>query len=141
MPTVKAQGGKTQKVASVALRNRRGEILLATRPPGKTMAGVWEFPGGKLENGETMSAALRRELAEELGLELDAAELVATAAQTVNRQKLEVSLFLSRRWRGEPRPLEGQRLKWVKPTDLPFHRMPPANRFLLPPLLKMLELL
>ena len=120
------------------LRDGAGEVLLATRPKDKIMAGVWEFPGGKLEDGETMLAALQRELREELAIGIASARFVAAAEQLLGGQALEVSLFLSGDWHGTPQPLEGQRLKWTAIDDLAAHEMPPANEFLLPPLLRLL---
>ena len=121
-------------VAACALIDRDGRVLLARRPEGKTMAGLWEFPGGKMDPGETPEAALIRELKEELGIDVTAACLApfAFASHAYERFHLLMPLFLCRRWRGIPRPREGQTLNWVRPDRLGAYPMPPADKPLIP---------
>jgi len=121
-------------VAACALIDRDGRVLLARRPEGKTMAGLWEFPGGKMDPGETPEVALIRELKEELGIDVTAACLApfAFASHAYERFHLLMPLFLCRRWRGIPRPREGQTLSWVRPDRLAEYQMPPADRPLIP---------
>ncbi|MDE8344592.1 MAG: 8-oxo-dGTP diphosphatase MutT [Acidocella sp.] len=121
-------------VAAVALIDTEGHILLARRPEGKKMAGLWEFPGGKMEPGETPEAALVRELAEELGIEVNAADLApfVFASHPYEKFHLLMPVFLCRRWRGTPAGREGQALAWVAPTRLIEYPMPPADRPLIP---------
>lgn len=121
-------------VAACALVDLQGRILLARRPPGKKMAGLWEFPGGKLAPGETPEAALVREMQEELGVvlrEQDVAPL-AFASHAYDQFHLLMPLYLARRWTGTPEPREGQALAWVPPARLDEYPMPPADRPLLP---------
>ena len=121
-------------VAACALIDRDGRVLLARRPEGKSMAGLWEFPGGKLATGETPEAALIRELKEELGIDVTASCLAAFAfaSHAYPRFHLLMPLFLCRRWRGIPRGQEGQELRWVRPERLADYQMPPADRPLIP---------
>ncbi len=121
-------------VAAAALIDRRGDILLARRPPGKKMAGLWEFPGGKLAPGETPEAALVRELDEELGIVVKPADLApfAFASHGYESFHLMMPLFLCRRWVGVPAAREGQALAWVAPARLEEYPMPPADRPLIP---------
>jgi len=121
-------------VAACALIDRDGRVLLARRPEGKRMAGLWEFPGGKLDPGETPEAALIRELQEELGIDVSADCLApfAFASHTYERFHLLMPLFLCRRWKGIPRPKEGQTLTWVRPEKLGEYPMPPADKPLIP---------
>ncbi len=121
-------------VAACALVDSEGRVLLARRPEGKTMAGLWEFPGGKLGPGETPEAALIRELREELGVDVSSACLAAFAfaSHEYERFHLLMPLFLCRRWRGTPRAREGQMLAWVRPNRLAQYAMPPADRPLIP---------
>jgi 8-oxo-dGTP diphosphatase len=104
-------------------------VLLARRPEGKALAGLWEFPGGKLKEGETPEAALIRELKEELGIDVSAACLApfAFASHAYETFHLLMPLYLCRRWQGEPRPREGQELAWVRPMRLADYPMPPAD--------------
>ncbi len=121
-------------VAACALIDRDGRVLLARRPEGKWMAGLWEFPGGKLNPGETPEAALIRELKEELGIDISADCLApfAFASHPYGRFHLLMPLFLCRRWTGIPRPREGQTLTWVRPEKLAEYPMPPADKPLIP---------
>ena len=121
-------------VAAVALIDPDGRVLLAQRPEGKPMAGLWEFPGGKLEPGETPEAALIRELEEELGIDTWASCLapLSFASHANPAFHLQMPLFACRKWQGVPRPREHVALKWVAVRDLANYPMPPADRPLLP---------
>jgi 8-oxo-dGTP diphosphatase len=121
-------------VAAVALVDRDGRVLLAQRPEGKSMAGLWEFPGGKVEAGETPEAALIRELEEELGIGTWASCLapLTFASHGYERFHLLMPLFACRKWEGVPRPREGQALRWVAPRDMREMPMPPADLPLIP---------
>lgn len=121
-------------VAAVALIDADGRVLLAQRPVGKSMAGLWEFPGGKVESGETPEAALIRELAEELGIDTWASCLapLTFASHAYADFHLLMPLYACRKWQGEVSPREGQALKWVRPTDLRDYPMPPADLPLIP---------
>lgn len=116
-------------VAAVALVDADGRVLIASRPEGKAMAGLWEFPGGKVGPGETPEAALIRELQEELGVDTRESCLapLTFASHDYDRFHLLMPLYACRIWKGEPRALEGQRLKWVKPVRLGDYPMPPAD--------------
>lgn len=116
-------------VAAVALIDPDGRILLAQRPEGKEMAGLWEFPGGKIDAGETPEAALIRELHEELGIETWDSCLapLSFASHGYDDFHLLMPLYACRRWNGIPAPREGQRLAWVRPADLAKYDMPPAD--------------
>ncbi len=116
-------------VAAVALIDADGRVLLAQRPPGKAMAGLWEFPGGKLKARETPEAALVRELAEELGLDITESCLapLTFASHSYEDFHLLMALFVCRVWKGKARPAEDQELKWVWPEDLGDYPMPPAD--------------
>ena len=121
-------------VAACALIDTDNRVLLARRPEGKKMAGLWEFPGGKLDPGETPEAALIRELKEELGIDVSAACLApfAFASHAYEGFHLLMPLFLCRRWRGNPQAREGQTLAWVRPEKLITYSMPPADKPLIP---------
>ena len=121
-------------VAACALIDADSRILLARRPEGKKMAGLWEFPGGKLNPGETPEAALIRELKEEIGIDVAKSCLAAFAfaSHSYDNFHLLMPLFLCRRWRGVPRPLEGQTLAWVAVDRLGEYAMPEADRPLVP---------
>jgi 8-oxo-dGTP diphosphatase len=121
-------------VAAVALIDADGRVLLARRPPGKPMAGLWEFPGGKVADGETPEAALIRELGEELGIDVAESCLapLTFASHRYADFHLLMPLFVCRVWRGEVRPLEGQEIAWVRPMRLRDYPMPPADKPLIP---------
>ncbi|MBW6416291.1 8-oxo-dGTP diphosphatase MutT [Celeribacter sp. PS-C1] len=121
-------------VSAVALIDIEGRVLLAQRPEGKSMAGLWEFPGGKVEPGETPEAALVRELHEELGIETWNSCLapLTFASHSYDDFHLMMPLFACRKWNGVPTPREGQVLKWVKARDLRDYPMPPADVPLIP---------
>jgi 8-oxo-dGTP diphosphatase len=116
-------------VAAVALVDRDGRVLIAQRPPGKSMAGLWEFPGGKVDPGETPEAALIRELKEELGIDTEESCLApfTFASHSYADFHLLMPLYICRVWKGSPRPQEGQVLKWVRPINLRGYPMPPAD--------------
>ena len=125
---------KTVLVSAVALIDADGRILLAQRPEGKSMAGLWEFPGGKVEPGETPEHALIRELHEELGIDTWASCLapLTFASHGYEDFHLLMPLFACRKWDGIPHPKEGQVLKWVHAKDLRDYPMPPADIPLIP---------
>ncbi len=121
-------------VSAVALIDPEGRVLLARRPPGKSMAGLWEFPGGKVDPGETPEAALVRELKEELGIDTWKSCLapLTFASHAYEDFHLLMPLFACRRWDGIPSPREGQELAWVRPNQLRDYPMPPADLPLIP---------
>lgn len=121
-------------VAAAALIDADGRVLLAQRPEGKAMAGLWEFPGGKIDPGETPEAALIRELHEELGIGTWESCLapLSFASHGYESFHLLMPLFACRKWEGTPRPAEGQRLAWVMPAKLRDYPMPPADLPLIP---------
>ena len=125
---------KTVLVSAVALIDRDGRVLLAQRPEGKSMAGLWEFPGGKVELGETPEAALVRELHEELGIQTWNSCLapLTFASHSYEDFHLLMPLFACRKWVGIPQPRERQTLKWVKPAELRNYPMPAADIPLIP---------
>jgi len=121
-------------VSAVALIDIDGRVLLAQRPEGKSLAGLWEFPGGKVETGETPEAALIRELQEELGIDTKASCLapLAFASHSYDDFHLLMPLYACRRWEGQVMPREGQKLAWVRANDLTNYPMPPADDPLVP---------
>lgn len=123
-------------VAAVALVDRDNRILLAQRPEGRPMAGLWEFPGGKLESGESPETALIRELDEELGIDTWVSCLapLTFASHAYPDFHLLMPLFVCRKWDGAPRPREHAALKWVKVRDLKDYPMPEADLPLIPAL-------
>jgi 8-oxo-dGTP diphosphatase len=129
--------GNTMKivlVSAVALIDPDGRVLLAQRPEGKSMAGLWEFPGGKVESGETPEAALIRELHEELGIETWKSCLapLAFASHSYEDFHLLMPLFACRKWEGVVQPRENQTLKWLYAKDISSYPMPAADLPLIP---------
>ena len=116
-------------VAACALVDGEGAVLIAKRPEGRPLAGLWEFPGGKVEPGEEPEEALIRELHEELGIEIERADLAALtfASHAYADFHLLMPVYLCRRWRGSVAAHEGQELLWVKPGTLHLYDMPPAD--------------
>jgi 8-oxo-dGTP diphosphatase len=116
-------------VAACALVDADGRVLLARRPPGKPLAGLWEFPGGKIETGETPEAALIRELKEELDIEVSGKCLapLSFASHSYPEFHLLMPLYVCRRWEGDIAPLQGQQLAWVRAQRLAEYAMPPAD--------------
>ncbi len=127
-------------VVACALVDPDGRVLIAQRPADKVMGGLWEFPGGKAEDGEVPEATLIRELKEELGVEVPPACLapLTFASHTYDDFHLVMLLYVCRRWQGTPTAREGQALKWVKPGDLRSYPMPPADEPLIPALIDLL---
>ncbi len=128
-------------VVAVALIDDQRRVLLAQRPAGKSMAGLWEFPGGKVEDNETPENALVRELHEELGITVEVADLepLAFASHTYDDFHLLMPLFDCAHWQGEIKGREGQALAWVTAAELGHYEMPPADLPLIEPLRRALQ--
>ena len=126
-------------VVAAALVDGGGRVLLQQRAPDRSLAGLWEFPGGKVEPDELPEAALVRELEEELGIEVEAAALVPAcfASAPLGPRHMILLLYVCRAWKGEPRPLDASALVWRRPAEMDPDQMPPADR----PLVSMLEAL
>lgn len=133
-------GPKLLLVVACALVDADGRVLLAERPAGKSLAGLWEFPGGKVETGENPEETLIRELREELGIETRTACLapLTFASHAYDSFHLLMPLYVCRRFDGIAVGREGQRLKWVRARDLRSHPMPPADEPLIAPLIDLL---
>ena len=131
---------KVVLVAACALIDADGRVLLAQRPPGKPMAGLWEFPGGKVETGERPEQSLIRELKEELGIVVKEECLapLTFASHLYPDFHLLMPLYVCRRWEGMVQGREAQTLKWVRPHDLRNYPMPPADEPLIPHLVTLL---
>ncbi len=116
-------------VVAAALVDADGRVLLQQRPPGKAMAGLWEFPGGKVEIGETPETALIRELEEELGIRTHASCLAPAsfASEALGERHLLLLLYVCRKWEGLPEARHATELKWVKPSQMFALEMPPAD--------------
>jgi 8-oxo-dGTP diphosphatase len=130
MPATAAEPGQPLiLVVAAALIDGDGRILLAQRPAGKAMAGLWEFPGGKVDAGETPEGALVRELAEELGIAVCTGRLLpfTFASHSYPEFHLLMPLYICREWTGVLAAREGQRVAWVRPAQLGDYRMPPAD--------------
>lgn len=127
----------TMLVVAAALVDGHGRVLLQQRRPGRAMAGLWEYPGGKVEPGELPEAALVRELKEELGIETDPACLApaAFASAPVAGRHMLLLLYICRKWHGNPEPLDASGLIWVRPPEMFDLPMPPADR----PLIRLLD--
>lgn len=127
-------------VAACALIDPDGRVLIAQRPEGKTMAGLWELPGGKVEPGETPEATVIRELKEEVGIDVTGACLapLTFASHGYDEFHLLMPLYVCRRWDGVVTPREGQAVKWVRPVRLRDYPMPPADIPLISHLIDML---
>lgn len=131
--------GKPLIVVAAALIDGDGRLLVQQRPQGKAMAGLWEFPGGKVEEGETPEAALIRELREELAIDVQQACLAPAcfASEALGERHMILLLYICRKWQGIPRALEAPAIKWVRPLDLHSLSMPPADK----PLIGLLDAL
>ncbi|MAN77480.1 (deoxy)nucleoside triphosphate pyrophosphohydrolase [Pelagibacterium flavum] len=131
---------KITLVVACALVDADRRVLIAQRPQGKQLAGLWEFPGGKLEAGETPEAALIRELSEELEIETKEACLapLTFASHTYDDWHLMMPLYVCRKWQGTPVAKEHSALKWVRPQKLHDYPMPPADIPLIAPLCDLL---
>ncbi len=126
-------------VVAAALVDGEGRVLLQQRAPGRQMAGLWEFPGGKVDEGERPEAALVRELKEELGIETDTSCLAPAtfASADLGERHLLLLLYICRKWLGTPQPLDATALKWVRPDQMFALPMPPADK----PLIGLLDAL
>jgi 8-oxo-dGTP diphosphatase len=129
-------------VAACALIDADNRVLIAKRPANKDMAGLWEFPGGKVDPGERPEVTLIRELKEELGIDVQEACLapLTFASHTYPQFQLLMPLWVCRRWEGEVEALEGQELAWVRPNRLRDYPMPPADEPLIPHLIELLSI-
>ena len=121
-----SDGGRLRVAAGILL-DAQGRVLLAERLHDHPFAGLWEFPGGKIDVGETPEAALRRELSEELAIEVGACERFLTVEHDYPDRQVEIAFFVIREWRNACRPLLGQRLRWVPPGSLVADELLPAN--------------
>jgi 8-oxo-dGTP diphosphatase len=137
---LKPDGRRLVLVAACALVDADGRVLIAQRPPGKQLAGLWEFPGGKVEPGETPEECLIRELREEIGVETKVACLapLTFASHSYDDFHLLMPLYVCRRFEGIAVPREGQKLKWVRPRQMRDYPMPPADAPLIPTLIDLL---
>ena len=137
--TASSRSAAITPVVAVALVDADGRVLVQQRPAGRAMAGLWEFPGGKIDPGETPEAALVRELREELGIDVEAACLAPAtfASERLDERHLLLLLYVCRKWRGVPAPLASSGLRWLPPVALHALAMPPADR----PLIGLLEAL
>lgn len=126
---VKLEKIPTLTVVAAAMIDDDGRVLLQQRAPGRQMAGLWEFPGGKVEPGERPAAALVRELQEELGVEVDEDSIVPASFATgkIGERHLLLLLYLCREWRGTPQALDAAALQWVRPEEMCGLPMPPAD--------------
>ena len=126
-------------VVAVALVDSARRVLLQQRAPGRAMAGLWEFPGGKVESHELPEAALARELEEELGIRVESRALLPAcfASAPVGDRHMILLLYVCRAWEGEPRPLDASALKWLRPDEMQAGEMPPADQ----PLIGLLDAL
>ncbi|HEY9552611.1 (deoxy)nucleoside triphosphate pyrophosphohydrolase [Allosphingosinicella sp.] len=126
-------------VVAAALIDTEGRVLLQQRAAHRAMAGLWEFPGGKVERGELPETALARELKEELGIDTDAARLAPAtfASADVAGRHMILLLYICREWHGEPKPLDASGLQWVRPREMSVLPMPPADK----PLIALLDAL
>ncbi|RWC88012.1 MAG: (deoxy)nucleoside triphosphate pyrophosphohydrolase [Mesorhizobium sp.] len=140
MNDLTSSGKRLLLVAACALVDADGRVLLAQRPEGKQLAGLWEFPGGKVEVGETPEQCLIRELHEEIGIETEIPCLapLTFASHSYDDFHLLMPLFVCRRFRGIAQPREGQALKWVRPKQMRDYPMPPADAPLIPFLIDLL---
>ena len=131
--------GKPLIVVAAALIDGDGRILVQQRPQGKAMAGLWEFPGGKVEEGELPEDALIRELHEELGIDVQQACLAPAcfASEPLGDRHMLLLVYICRKWQGIPQALEAPAIKWVRPLDLHTLDMPPADK----PLIGLLDAL
>ena len=131
------QKNPTLHVVAAALVRPGRQVLLQQRPEGRAMAGLWEFPGGKIEEGELPEPALARELEEELGIEVAPEDLVPAcfASASLGERHMILLLYLCRRWSGEARPLHARALTWARPDEMRALAMPPADR----PLIDLIE--
>jgi 8-oxo-dGTP diphosphatase len=129
-------------VAACALIDTDGRVLIAKRPANKDMAGLWEFPGGKVDPGERPEQTLIRELKEELGIDVQEACLapLTFASHPYPQFQLLMPLWVCRRWEGEVKALEGQELAWVRPKTLRDYPMPPADEPLIPHLIELIAM-
>ncbi|MDA8643002.1 (deoxy)nucleoside triphosphate pyrophosphohydrolase [Alphaproteobacteria bacterium] len=129
-PSMPITAANITLVVACALVDSDGRVLVAARPSGKSMAGLWEFPGGKVEAGETPEAALIRELKEELSIDVTAACLapLSFASHAYDEFHLLMPLYVSRKWDGQIAPREGQETQWLRPRDLFDLPMPPADK-------------
>lgn len=128
-------------VAAIALINENKQVLYAQRPKGKAMEGLWEFPGGKLEPGETAEIALQRELLEELNIHVALTDLIPLtfASHEYDTFIMLMPLFICKKWSGTLHPNEGQAFAWVNLDDLHTYPMPPADEPLLEPIVKFIK--
>ena len=133
-------GPRLLLVVAVALVDADGRVLVSERPAGKQLAGLWEFPGGKVEPGERPEETLIRELSEELGIAVEEPCLapLSFASHAYPDFHLLMPLYVCRRWKGTPRSMEGQALRWVRPKALRDLAMPPADAPLIPFLIDLL---
>ncbi|ATE65019.1 (deoxy)nucleoside triphosphate pyrophosphohydrolase [Rhizorhabdus dicambivorans] len=131
--------GKPLIVVAAALIDGDGRVLVQQRPQGKAMAGLWEFPGGKVEEDELPEAALIRELREELGIDVEKACLAPAcfASESLGERHMILLVYICRKWRGIPQALEAPAIRWVRPLDLHGLDMPPADK----PLIGLLDAL